>query len=160
LAVVRGEYNAVRVLGDAVGDAFFYGRGAGGAATASSVAADILGLATGRCQSTFASLRLWEEKPQGPAFAPDGFLSSRFYFRFTISDQPGVLAQIAGVLGRHGISIASVIQHETAEESDAQGVPLIIMSHHAEEGAVWAALQETDALAIVQRPTICLHVAD
>ena len=52
-----------------------------------------------------------------------------------VDDRPGVMAEIAGILGGHGISIASVIQHETDEEEPGDVVPLVIMTHNASEGA-------------------------
>lgn len=160
LGQVRGEYNAIQIVGDAVGDTFYSGRGAGMMPTASSVVSGLLDLAVGRGQQTFRSLRLWEREPPGPKLSTDSFMKSRFYLRYTICDRPGTLAQIAGILGRHGISIASVIQHEASEETIGAAVPLIIMTHLADEGAVRSALQETDTLEIVRQPSICLHVAD
>ena len=59
----------------------------------------------------------------------------RFYLRFNVDDRPGVMAEIAGILGRHDISIASVIQHETEEETP-NVVPLVIMTHTSTEGAM------------------------
>lgn len=159
LGQVRGEYNAIQVVGDAVADTLYVGKGAGMMPTASSVVAGIMDLAIGRGQQTFASLRLWEEDPPGPRFSPNLFLESRFYLRYTIVDRPGTLAKIAGILGGHGIGIASVIQHESTEERIGAAVPLIVMTHPADEGAVWTALKETDALEIVQAPTVCLHVS-
>ncbi len=158
LAAARDEFNAVRVIAEPLGECLFVARGAGGPATASAVVADILGLASGRSQRTFEALRLWEDAAGAPEFAPEGQLRSRFYLRFTIHDRPGVLAQLAGVLGARGISIAAVIQHEAP--AAAPGVPLVIHTHHAQEGAVWAALGETDRLALSARPAVCLHVAD
>lgn len=159
LGQVRGEYNAIQVVGDAVGDTLYVGKGAGMMPTASSVVAGILDLAIGRGQETFGSLRLWDASPPGPKFAPEGYLASRFYLRYTIADRPGTLAKIAGILGSHGIGIASVIQHETSEESIGDAVPLIIMTHLADEGAVLAALRETDSLEIIQAASVCLHVS-
>jgi homoserine dehydrogenase len=161
LAAVRGEYNAVQIVGDAVGDAYFSGRGAGGAATASSVAADILAVASGRAARTFAGTRLWEDDAHAATFAPDESPASRFYLRFSIVDRPGVIAQIAGVLGGRGISIASVIQHEVPENRPADlGVPLIIMTHQAREADVRAALSETDSLSVVRQAAVCMPVAE
>lgn len=159
LGQVRGEYNAIQVVGDAVGDTLYVGKGAGMMPTASSVVAGILDLAIGRGQETFESLRLWDAEPPGPRFAPNAYLASRFYLRYTIADRPGTLAKIAGILGAHGIGIASVIQHETSEESIGGAVPLIIMTHLADEGAVLAALRETDSLEIIQSASVCLHVS-
>lgn len=160
LGQVRGEYNAIQVVGDAVGDTLYFGKGAGMMPTASSVVAGVLDLVIGRGQETFASLKLWEKEPPGPRFLPEAFLRSRFYLRFTIVDQPGTLACIAGILGDHGIGIASVIQHETGEDRIGAAVPLIIMTHVADEGAVRDALKVTDGLEIVQASSVCLHVSD
>jgi homoserine dehydrogenase len=157
---VRGEYNAIVVTGDAVGDTFYFGKGAGMMPTASSVVAEVLDLAIGRGQETFRSLRLWERNPPGPVFDPIDSLRGRFYLRYSVVDRPGVLAQIAGILGRHGISIASVIQHEISEDSVCEAVPLVIMTHLAEESAVEAAITESDGLDVVREQTVSMYVAN
>ena len=72
-------------------------------------------------------------------------MPGRFYLRFNVDDRPGVMAEIAGILGRHNISIASVIQHETAEEAGGI-VPLVIMTHTATEGAMREAMQTITCL--------------
>jgi homoserine dehydrogenase len=159
LAQIRGEYNAIQVVGDAVGDLLFCGRGAGEMPTAASVVAGVLDLVTGRGQQTFRALKLWEANPPGPAFAPDDYLKSRFYLRFSIDDRPGALSAIAGILGDHGISISSVIQHETPEGDANKSVPLIIMTHEASEGQVRKALTATESLDVTRQPAICLPVA-
>jgi homoserine dehydrogenase len=159
LAQIRGEYNAVRVEGDAVGDLLFSGKGAGEMPTASSVVAGVVDLATGRGQQTFKALGLWNADPPGPTFEPSAQARSRFYLRFTISDRPGTLARIASILGEHGISIASVIQHETPENEPGQPVPLIIMTHEAEDDPVRKSLAEADRLDIARAPSVCLPVA-
>ncbi|QDU61314.1 Homoserine dehydrogenase [Planctomycetes bacterium Pan216] len=160
LGQVHNEYNAIKVTGHAIGDTIYLGKGAGMMPTASSVVADLLDVAIGRAQETFRSLKLWDESPPGPPVSDDGSMPNRFYLRYSIRDEPGTLARIAGILGGHGISIASVIQHETSEDDIGSAVPLIIMTHIAREGAVRTALRETDALDIVRAPTVCLHVAD
>jgi homoserine dehydrogenase len=63
--------------------------------------------------------------------------------RFNVADRPGVLADIAGELGRHGISIASVIQH--TQDGGGGTVPLVIMTHAARDGAM------NDAFAAIER---------
>lgn len=158
LAQVRREYNAIEVVGDAVGDLLFSGRGAGEMPTAASVVAGVIDLATGRGQQTFRALRLWEDAPPGPRFDPDAFLPRRFYCRFSILDQPGALATIAGILGQHQISISSVIQHETPEREEMAFVPLIIMTHDANEGLIRQALAEVDELPVVRGPSVFLPV--
>ena len=136
LAQVRGAYNAVRVVGDAVGRVFFHGLGAGQMPTASAVVADLIDTVVGRTAITFRTLRLWSSDGVAAVAIrnPDN-MPGRFYLRLYVDDRPGVMAELAGVLGRHDISIASVIQHETEEEEEGV-VPLVFMTHTTTEGAV------------------------
>src|SRR4051794_10246615 len=134
LAEVRGPYNAIRVVGDAVGDTLFYGRGAGMLPTASAVVGDLIDVVIGRSALTARALDLWPF-PAAPArLTPPTRVRSRFYLRFTIADRPGVIGKLATVLGDHGISIASVIQHDPGDDAPEQSpVPLVIMTHMAVE---------------------------
>jgi homoserine dehydrogenase len=75
-------------------------------------------------------------------------LTSRYYIRLEVRDQPGVLAGIASSFGNHGVSIASVIQKETDEE--AQSAELVIMTHAAREAAVRASMAQVEALDAVR----------
>ena len=115
LAEVRGAFNAISVVGDAVGPVFFSGLGAGQMPTASAVVADLIDTVVGRSAITFRTLELWSK--QGPRVSARDYanVSGRYYLRFNVADQPSVLAEIAGVLGKQKISIASVIQHEAEE---------------------------------------------
>ena len=86
---------------------------------------------------------------------------SRFYLRFTIADRPGVLARLAQILGEKGISIASVIQHDTGDDAaEKSSVPLVIMTHLAVQADLYAALNVIDRLDVVHAPSICLGVED
>jgi homoserine dehydrogenase len=161
LAEVRGPYNAIRVVGDAVGDTLFYGRGAGMMPTASAVVGDLIDVVVGRSALTARALNLWSEAAPPPRLAPASQITSRYYLRFTIADRPGVLAALAQVLGAHGISIASVIQHDPGDDApDDSPVPLVIMTHHAIEASVTAALAEIDQLDVVEAPSVCLGVEE
>src|SRR5271157_70836 len=125
LAQVHGAYNAMRIVGDAVGRVFLHGLGAGQMPTASACIADLIDTLLGRTAITFRTLQLWSDKRAAPVALRDpSGVSGRFYVRFHVEDRPGVMAEITGILGRHKISIASVIQHETAEESGGI-VPLV-----------------------------------
>jgi homoserine dehydrogenase len=161
LAEVRGPYNAIRVVGDAVGDTLFYGRGAGMMPTASAVVGDLIDVVIGRSALTARALDLWPV-PAAPArLTPPTLVRSRFYLRFTIADRPGVIGKLATVLGGHGISIASVIQHDPGDDAPEQSpVPLVIMTHLAVESDVKAALAEIDRLDIVTAPSIRLGVEE
>ena len=145
LAEVRGAYNAIRVLGDAVGRVFFQGLGAGPMPTASAVVSDVINTVLGRMAITFRTLNLWSSQREARVMTRDpAMVPGRYYLRFNVDDRPGVMAEIAGILGKHKISIASLIQHET-EEEEATCVPLVIMTHTAPEGAMLEACRPSIA---------------
>jgi homoserine dehydrogenase len=160
LAQVRGAYNAIQVVGDAVGDTLFYGPGAGQMPTASAVVADLIDLAVGRAQRTFQTLRLWSGNGSGITLMPPGEVRSRFYLRLTVADRPGVLADVARELAQHRISISSVIQHEALDEQEGSPVPLVIMTHTSATGAFRAAVADIDRLGCVSAPSVFFPVAD
>ena len=160
LAEVRQAYNAISVVGDSVGPVFFHGLGAGQMPTASAVVADMIDTAVGRTQITFRTLELWSQREALVSLLDHGQLSGRYYLRFTVEDKPGVLAEIAGVLGRHSISIASLIQHEPSGDGGIRVVPLVVMTYHAREGAAAAAVAEIDRLKVVKGASVRMRVLD
>jgi homoserine dehydrogenase len=160
LAEVRGPYNAIRVVGDAVGRVFFHGLGAGRMPTASAVVADLISTVVGRMAITFRTLELWShDRRSAVAVRDPAEVPGRFYLRFNVDDRPGVMSEITGILGRQEISIASVIQHETEEEGDGI-VPLVIMTHSAPEGAVSEALRAIQQLSCVHPGSIRMRVRE
>jgi homoserine dehydrogenase len=158
LAEVRQAFNAIQVIGDAVGPIFFHGLGAGQMPTASSVVADMIDVAVGRTGITFRTLNLWSQGEARVAMLDHKQLPGRYYLRFTVEDRPGVLADIAGVLGKHQISIASVIQHEPSGDGQNRTVPLVIMTYRATEGAAKAALAEIDTLKCTRPGSVRMRV--
>jgi homoserine dehydrogenase len=160
LAEVRGAYNAISVVGDAVGPVFFHGLGAGQMPTASAVVADMIDTAVGRTGITFRTLNLWSQGEARVQTLDHKQLAGRYYLRFTVEDRPGVLAEIAGVLGKHQISIASVIQHEPSGDGQQRTVPLVIMTYQAKEGATQAAMAEIDRLGCVREKSVRMRVLD
>ncbi len=159
LAEVRGAYNAISVVGDAVGRVFFSGLGAGQMPTASAVMADIIDTVVGRAAITFRTLDLWSNGNARVKVSDYQNVTGRYYLRFSVSDQPSVLAEIAGLLGKQNISIASVIQHE-AEEGSQGVVPLVIMTHNTTEGAMSRALEAIDRLAFMRGPSVRMRQRD
>jgi homoserine dehydrogenase len=153
LASVNGVFNALMVRGDIVGDTLFYGRGAGQDPTASAVISDL------------AQAAIWiDSGGKAFGFTPHGLygkclptdqLVSGFYLRLTVDDRPGVLGQIAGILGGHDIGISSVIQPES---HDATAVPLVLMIHNAPFGRMRTAVEEIKRLACVKGPPILLWI--
>ncbi|HTU90281.1 MAG TPA: homoserine dehydrogenase [Gemmataceae bacterium] len=160
LAMVRGAYNAIYVVGDVVGDALFAGQGAGQMPTASAVVADIIDLAVGRAQRTFTTLKLWSGRRNGIQLRPATTVRSRFYLRLFVEDRPGVLADVSRVLAQHQISIASVIQHEMPQDHEGGRVHLVIMTHTALTGAFRAAVADLDHLSCIAPPSVYYPVGD
>ncbi len=152
LAEVRGPFNAISVEGDQVGPLFYYGQGAGQKPTASAVVADMIDMAVGRTALTFRTLKLFTENHSDVEMCSPDQIQGRHYFRFSVEDRPGVLADITRVLGDQGISIASVIQHEPEHiDGDTRSfVPLVIMTHTATQGQAGRALEKISKMDSVK----------
>lgn len=146
LAKVDGVYNAVLVEGDLVGRVFFYGQGAGPLPTSSAVISDIASEARDIVLNVGSRFRV--RLDSGALIKPMSEIETRYYIRMNVADRPGVLAQIAKVLGDHRISISSVIQQEA--DSAAQTAEAVIMTHPAQEEAMQQALDELTHLAVVK----------
>ena len=160
LAEVRGSFNAVSVVGDAVGRVFLHGAGAGQMPTASAVVADLIDTAVGRTRITFRTLELWSHGESRVETCPYEQVSGRYYMRLTVDDHPGVLAEIAGVLGRHQVSIASLIQHPGDDEMRPGPLPLVMMTHRVTEGEAARAMAEIEELTSVRGAGVRMRVLD
>ncbi len=159
LASVRGVYNGVYLVADAAGPQMFYGRGAGQMPTASAVVSDIVEIAANiLAKRPSRQATLHRPGVQGElALKPLEAIRTRYYLRVMVTDKPGVLSKVSGVLGNHNVSIASVIQKARHEQ---EAVPIVMMTHEAREGDLRAALAGIDRLDVVSRETICLRVEE
>lgn len=157
LATVSGANNAVLVTGHAVGDTLYYGPGAGMMPTASAVVADVVDAALGRAGTTFEHLAWLAGRRTERRLRPMGRVVTRNYLRFDVVDRPGVLAEIAGVLGHHEISIASVLQHESA---DPEHVPLVVTTHDAPEANMAEAMEVIRGLATVRGRSVRIRMLE
>jgi len=160
LSSVSGSLNAVTVSGDCVEDILLYGRGAGMMPTASAVVADIVDLArniAGGIPQRVPALSYQDIAIKSLPVLPMDNLNTRYYFRFTASDRPGVLSKIAGILGNHNISIESV--HQKGRVTGRQ-VPLVMISHMAYEADVKKALVEIAGLDIVTDKPVLIRIED
>lgn len=156
LASVSGSFNAISVFGHASGQTLYYGRGAGGRPTASAVLADIVDSAMGTADVLFRELpALGKRKPA--VVVPPRAVVSRHYLRMQALDRPGVMHKITGVLGKNGISLAAVAQHESRAESY---VPLVVMTHEASDGSIGNALVELNRLSCIRGQVAHLRVID
>jgi homoserine dehydrogenase len=154
LAETQGAFNAVSVVGDAVGPLFFHGLGAGQMPTASAVVADIIGTVVGRSAITFQQAGTVGILDNADTHIHGG--PSPIFLRLHVADTPGVLADLTGILGAEGISIDSVIQHPA--EKGQPGVPLIIMTHCCPAEAVDRAVNALNKNPAVRSPICCLPV--
>jgi homoserine dehydrogenase len=157
IAKVAGVYNAIQIVGDACDDIMLYGRGAGSLPTGSAVVADIMDIAR---KILMAPSQKLPSTSIGVGFPPIELqpmdaITSIYYFRLMALDQPGVLSQISGILGRHRISIAQMIQRGRKEGGS---VPLVIMSHTALERDVQNALKEMRKLSCVTEEPVLIRV--
>jgi homoserine dehydrogenase len=166
LAQVRGAYNAILVVGDVVGETLYQGPGAGMMPTASSVVADLIDLAVGRAQRTFAAARLWSRENKGFTVEPTERVRSRFYLRLLVADKPGVLADVTRILADEQISISSVVQHEAPEVGEpgvstpGLSVPLVIVTHYAATGRFKSALAKINRLPTIAAPAVFFSMGD
>ncbi len=159
LSTIEGVFNAVYIKGDATGPTLFYGQGAGQMPTGSAVVSDLVELG-----------RNLIVKAQGRRVPPLSFQPEvieriplkkmedvvlPFYMRFSAVDRPGVLSKISGILGRNGISIASVIQKGRQVNG---AVPVVMMTHEAKEKSVHKALREIDRLRVILGKTMVIRV--
>ncbi len=145
LAKVSGVYNAIYVVGDSVGETMFFGEGAGSLPAASAVVGDVIEVARhieSGCLA-FVGCTCHEEL----AVRDMGELVTEYYVRLLVEDEPGVLASVASIFGRHGVSLASVIQKRTDEEGGAE---IVWVTHRAAERDFRAAIAEIEALDVVE----------
>jgi len=149
LASVRDSYNAVFVEGEAVGSLMFYGRGAGGAPTASAVLGDMIDAAVNLSKGTHGALGTYG---RARIRAIDE-TSAEYLLSLDVADRPGVLHAVTGVFARHGVSIRAAEQE--GNEADAR---LVFITHEAKEAAVQATLRELRELDVVRTVGSLLRV--
>jgi homoserine dehydrogenase len=160
LANVNRNYNAFHLVGDASGPVFLFGQGAGMMPTASAVFSDIFDCArnlvkgvSGRVPSRAIS----EADMTDIKLVPVDNIETKYYFRFSVLDRPGVLSKISGILGEHNISLESVIQKARKK---AGPVPIVMTTYKAREKDVRQALKKIDRLAVVKGKTVLIRIED
>ncbi|MCU0916080.1 MAG: homoserine dehydrogenase [Planctomycetes bacterium] len=158
LARVDGSFNAISVFGNAVGEIFYYGRGAGMMPTASAVVADLIEVALGNSRTTFAHLQLRPREEAGPLIEQIDDSVSRFYVRVMAKDKPGVVARYSTILADHQISISGALQHEGTGPSNT--VPVVITTHKTQERNMAAALAELPRLDVISGKPVCIRIVD
>jgi homoserine dehydrogenase len=160
LANVNLNYNAFHFVGDASGSVFLYGQGSGMMPTASAVLSDVIDIARNILKGISGRVPLRsvnESAMEDIQLMPIDKIETKYYFRFSAVDRPGVLSKISGILGENDISIATVIQK--ARKKDG-AVPVVMTTYKAKEKNVRQALKKIDKLDIVLDKTILVRIED
>jgi homoserine dehydrogenase len=153
LTSVHGAYNAVFLQCNAAGDLMLYGRGAGDLPTASAVLSDMITAAKAK-QHRYSTFANTEDVSPEVDLAADW--DTRYFLHLEVMDKPGVLADVAGVLARHGVSISSVVQ----KGWDMDNVPIFIITHRTREKAMNEAVGEIKALPSILSVAGLIRVED
>jgi homoserine dehydrogenase len=156
LADVSGAKNAVYVQSYALGPSMYYGAGAGMLPTAMSVVSDIIEIGRNIFARAAGGARPVRPRPaaQRPLL-PLADIRAKYYLRFGVLDQPGVLGQLMTILGAHAISIEQVVQ----DAKSADPVAVVVLTHEAREGDIRRALAEIDRLPVVKSPARLIRIA-
>lgn len=151
LAAVKGSFNAVHIVGDNVGDIMLYGRGAGDLPTGSAIVSDIV-FAAGKTEHKYTTFDNRNDV-SGENFATD--YECKYYIRMSVADEAGVLSKIAGVFGKNGVSINTMIQ-----ENEKSGAKLIFLLHKTKESGVKNSLAELTTLSCVKSVDSMIRVEE
>ena len=157
LASIRLNYNALYITGDFVGEVLLYGLGAGKEPTASAVVGDIIDAVEHKLfkKSSFIKYPLTKKDNFYKIKSMDE-VESKYYFRFSAIDRPGVLSKISGILGKYEISIASVVQ--IGRQKPGESVPIVMLTHETKEKNVKFAFKEIEKLDVVTDKPIKLRI--
>jgi len=159
LADVSGAFNAIYVVGDAVGPTMLYGMGAGMMPTASAVVGDVIQIAK---HLALGNTHLTAPSPYGnkinSSLIKTSKITTKYYLRFQAADIPGILGRITSSLGKHNISIESVIQK--SRHLGGGDVPIVIMTHEAKEKDLLSALKEISKFKAITGKTNFIRIEE
>ncbi|KPV41615.1 homoserine dehydrogenase [Thiohalorhabdus denitrificans] len=161
LASVEGVFNAVQVVGDAVGPTLYYGPGAGADPTASAVVGDLVDVARtlgAPPEYRVPYLGFRADGMQEPRWAPVEEVETEYYLRMQAQDQPGVLAQVTRILSEEGISIEAIRQKEP-RPGDTD-VPVVLVTHTTKERAMRKAVAAIDGLDVINGPSQLIRLEE
>ncbi|MCF2706634.1 homoserine dehydrogenase [Arcanobacterium haemolyticum] len=157
LAAVHGPFNAVVIEAEAADRLMFYGRGAGGAPTASAVLSDVVAAAAHRVGGGQAPRELiYADLPVLPAERS----ISRFQVEIEVEDQVGVLTEVTGIFAKHGVSISSVWQGRACETEDRPVSSLTVTTHEAVQASLHATIDELTRAPFVVRVNNVIRVEE
>ena len=158
LARVSGVFNAISVYSSDAGHTMYYGRGAGGKATASAVVSDVISIALGTWQILFSKLSIWPDRGRKARIADFGESTHRQYLRFLIEDRSGAVAEITAALASRGISIKVFVLREDRRPSNL--VPVVITTYEAREKDISEAFESIIAMPSVDKDAARIPIID
>ena len=150
MANVNGALNAIRICDDMMKENILIGHGAGALPTGSAVVGDVVEIARNILSGVGERLpagSFQDKEVKKIPFKSISEIESEYFLRFSVLDNPGVLSKISGILGKHSISIESMIQRGRGDRGE--GVPLVMMCHKSSEKNIQSALKEIEALDVV-----------
>ena len=153
LAAVNDSFNAVSLVGDAVGEVMLYGRGAGDLPTGSAIVSDVI-YAAKHSENFYVPFKNNEKGNKEVKFVTD--FVTKYYIRLTVSDKPGVLAKISSVFSKNDISLKEVSQISQKEEN----AEIVVITHESYESDVKKALEKLSSLAEVTKVEGCIRIED
>lgn len=142
LASISGNFNAIFVIGESVGELMFYGQGAGSLPTATAILGDVVNVVRNMGRPPVSRRSYWSRPGE---LLPMEDAVTRFYMVLKVVDRPGVLAQIAGVFGEHDVSLESVVQ-----KGIGRSAQIVLITHEVSEKNFRAARDELAGLEVVQ----------
>lgn len=140
LANVNDSFNAIFIKGNAVGDLMLYGRGAGALPTGSAVVGDIISILRSNT-SVSALTAVKNDLPQKRVQCAEENISA-YYIRLNVKDKPGILGEIASILGKHNASVLTVTQNVVSEDN----VSLVFITHETLEGNINMSIKQIEGL--------------
>ncbi|WP_252254781.1 homoserine dehydrogenase [Clostridium sp. ZBS12] len=157
LANVYDSFNAVFVKGNAVGDLMFYGRGAGDLPTGSAVVSDVISMLRSNVDlenyNSVVKNNLWDRE-----ISDIKDVESKFYIRATVLDESGVLGEITAILGKHDVSLRSVIQK--GEENGKGQVTIVLVTHKTSQAQIYSSCNEICNLSSVNKIDNIIRIED
>jgi len=153
IAKIDGVMNGISVIGDKVGETLYYGAGAGGDATASAVVANIIDIArSGKSAPMLGFNRPMEGDKL--TLKPTANIESKYYLRVSVTDKAGVLASITKIFETHNISVETMLQRSSQNES----ANLLISTHIAYERDIQAMIDELEKLDFVNVRPVMIRI--
>lgn len=153
LASIKGSFNSIFINGSAVGQMMFYGRGAGDFPTASALVSDMI-YSLKQCEHKYSTF--YNESNLSSEIIIENNWETKVFIRMGVLDRPGVLANVASILGKHNVSLESVLQKGKGRDC----VPLIVVTHKAHEAAIRQAIAEIEKLPDVVNVSSCIRVEE